>query len=69
MRLDYLGHADAWDEEVIEGDLDGLDFVALLGRGGRVAAAVGCARDTQMARLSDAMRRPLSMPEARAIVG
>ncbi len=66
-RIDYLGHAESWDDEVIDGDLASLDFVAFLVRGGVVAAAIGCGRDTQMARLSDAMRRDLTVAEARTI--
>ncbi len=66
-RIDTLGHATEWDDEVISGDLEALDFVAFLTRDGMVAAAVGCARDAQMARLSDAMRRPLTLAEARTI--
>ena len=67
VRLDYLGHADEWDDEIIEGDLDQMDFVLFLVRNGEVSAAIGCARDAQMARLSDAMRRPLPVDEARTI--
>ncbi len=68
-RIDYLGHAENWDEEVIDGDLEALDFVAFLVRGGVVAAAIGCGRDTQMARLSDAMRRDLTVADARDACG
>ena len=66
VRIDYLGHASEWDQEVIDGDLEALDFVAFLVKGGAVVAAVGCARDAQMARLSEAMRGRLTVDEARA---
>ena len=59
VRLDYLGHAAGWDAEELEGDLEGMDFVARLIRGGRVVAVVGCGRDAEMARLSDAVTGPL----------
>ncbi len=67
-RIDYLGHASDWDEAVTIGDLEGLDFVTLLVKDGSVAAAVGCGRDPAMARLSEAMRRELSVAEARDLV-
>ena len=67
VRLDFLGHATEWDEEVVEGDLEAMDFVLFLVAGGEVLAAIGCACDTQMARLSDAMRHPLPVDEARVI--
>lgn len=67
VRLDYLGHASEWDDEVVEGDFDQMDFVLFLVRDGEVSAAIGCARDAQMALLSHALCRPLPIDEARTI--
>lgn len=48
-RLDYVGHAEAWDEVVIDGDMTAPDFVAWYVADGRVRAAAGWGRDRQMA--------------------
>jgi NADPH-dependent 2,4-dienoyl-CoA reductase/sulfur reductase-like enzyme/nitrite reductase/ring-hydroxylating ferredoxin subunit len=46
-RLDYVGHAEKWDEIVIDGDLEKPEFIALFVREGRVAAVAGWDRDKQ----------------------
>ena len=48
-RLDYVGHAEAWDEAVVDGDLDTPEFTAFYVRDGQVAAVAGWSRDRQMA--------------------
>ena len=48
-RLDYVGHAEAWDETVVDGDLDKPEFTVFYVRDGQVAAVAGWARDRQMA--------------------
>ncbi len=48
-RLDYVGHAEAWDEVVIDGDLQEPRFMAYYGVNGVVAAVAGWGRDRQMA--------------------
>ncbi len=48
-RLDYVGHAEHWDDIVIEGDLQEPSFVAYYVQDGRVAAVAGWGRDRQMA--------------------
>lgn len=48
-RLDYIGHAEAWDEIVLDGDLEKPEFTAFYVRDGQVAAVAGWARDRQMA--------------------
>jgi NADPH-dependent 2,4-dienoyl-CoA reductase/sulfur reductase-like enzyme/nitrite reductase/ring-hydroxylating ferredoxin subunit len=60
-RLDYVGHAESWDDVVIDGDLDTPDFVALYMQAGVVAAVAGVGRDQQMAaalHLLTKQRRP-----------
>ena len=65
-RLDYLGHADSWDAEVIDGDLDAFDFIAWYLAGDRVAAMLSCGRESATALMVEALRRPLTLDDARA---
>jgi len=48
-RLDYVGHAEAWDDVVVDGNLETPEFTAFYVRGGTVAAVAGWGRDRQMA--------------------
>ena len=48
-RLDYVGHAETWDEVVIDGDLNKPDFTAYYVKGRIVSAVAGWDRDTEMA--------------------
>ncbi len=48
-RLDYVGHAEHWDEIVIDGDLQEPCFLAFYIANGSVAALAGWGRDRQMA--------------------
>jgi NADPH-dependent 2,4-dienoyl-CoA reductase/sulfur reductase-like enzyme/nitrite reductase/ring-hydroxylating ferredoxin subunit len=66
-RFEYLGHADEWDETVIQGSLETQDFVAFLVRGGMVAAVVACQRENETAILAERMRQPLSLADAKAL--
>ena len=50
-RLDYVGHASAWDEIVLNGDPGNLEFIAYYVKDGHVAAAAGMDRDRDMAAL------------------
>ena len=47
-RLDYAGHAEKWDEVVIDGELETPDFAAFYVQDGRVAAVAGWGRDRAM---------------------
>jgi NADPH-dependent 2,4-dienoyl-CoA reductase/sulfur reductase-like enzyme/nitrite reductase/ring-hydroxylating ferredoxin subunit len=67
-RFEYLGHANAWDETVIDGDLGHLKFVALLVRGGQVLAVLACERERATALLSEALRGPLDTAAALHLV-
>jgi NADPH-dependent 2,4-dienoyl-CoA reductase/sulfur reductase-like enzyme/nitrite reductase/ring-hydroxylating ferredoxin subunit len=49
-RLDYVGHAEAWDTVIVEGDLQKPEFIALYVKAGRVDAVVGWDRDQDIAR-------------------
>jgi NADPH-dependent 2,4-dienoyl-CoA reductase/sulfur reductase-like enzyme/nitrite reductase/ring-hydroxylating ferredoxin subunit len=48
-RLDYVGHAEAWDEVVIDGDRDRSNFIAWHLRAGCVRAVTGWGQDRRMA--------------------
>ena len=48
-RLDYVGHAERWDEIVVDGDLQKPEFLAFYVQGGRVAALAGWSRNKQAA--------------------
>ena len=48
-RLDYVGHAERWDEVVLDGDLEEPRFSAFYVQDGQVAAVAGWGRDRQMA--------------------
>jgi NADPH-dependent 2,4-dienoyl-CoA reductase/sulfur reductase-like enzyme len=63
-NFEYLGHAEAWDEEVFRGDVDNHDFVALFLQRERVAAVVACQRQRLTAALAERMRLPLTRDEA-----
>ena len=67
-RLHSLGHASGWDEIAYDGDVEAFDFVAWYLKDGHVAAALISGRDRAAAILSDAMRQPLTLGEARAAV-
>jgi NADPH-dependent 2,4-dienoyl-CoA reductase/sulfur reductase-like enzyme/nitrite reductase/ring-hydroxylating ferredoxin subunit len=44
-RLDYIGHADSWDDIVVHGDLATPKFLAYYIKDGKVVAVVGMDRD------------------------
>jgi NADPH-dependent 2,4-dienoyl-CoA reductase/sulfur reductase-like enzyme len=48
-RLDYVGHAESWDDIVVDGDLDKPQFVAFYLKDGVVTAIAGWDRDRHMA--------------------
>ena len=50
-RLDYVGHAEAWDRVVLHGDLGKPEFLAYYVKDGVVAAAAGLGRDRDTAAL------------------
>jgi len=56
VGLDYVGHAEKWDEIHIDGDIGKQDFTAFYLRGQTMLAASGCNRSTQMAALAELMR-------------
>jgi len=68
QNFEYLSQAETWDEEIVTGDLDGRNFVALLLRDKHVAATVACGHERTTAVLAERMRAPLSANEALKII-
>jgi NADPH-dependent 2,4-dienoyl-CoA reductase/sulfur reductase-like enzyme/nitrite reductase/ring-hydroxylating ferredoxin subunit len=56
-RVDYIGHAAAWDEVVSHGDLGRPEFLAYFVKNGIVAAAAGMDRDQDTAALIELFER------------
>ena len=50
-RLDYIGHAERWDNIVVHGDIEKPEFLAYYVKDGVVAAACGLDRDRDTAAL------------------
>ena len=67
-RFEYIGHAAAWDDVLIEGDLDEHRFVALLVKDGAVAAAVACQRERATAALIERMRATVAIEDVLALI-
>lgn len=59
VSIRYAGHAPAWDDLVIEGDMRGRSFLALYSYRDKVLGVLGCGRDKEVAALSDLMARDL----------
>jgi NADPH-dependent 2,4-dienoyl-CoA reductase/sulfur reductase-like enzyme/nitrite reductase/ring-hydroxylating ferredoxin subunit len=68
-NIEYLGHADHWDELHIDGDIEAQDFAAFQMLDGIVAGVVACGRETATARLIESMRSNLTLAQARAAMG
>jgi NADPH-dependent 2,4-dienoyl-CoA reductase/sulfur reductase-like enzyme/nitrite reductase/ring-hydroxylating ferredoxin subunit len=47
VPINYVGHAEAWDEIVVDGDIAGRDCVVRYKRNGRVAAVASIYRDLE----------------------
>ena len=67
QQLRYVGHAEGFDEVVLDGDPDG-PFIAFYLEGGRVTAALGVKRDPEMAAIQLLMDQG-AMPAADAVRG
>lgn len=57
LTLQYVGHADRWDDIVTYGTVDEQDFISFFVRENTVLAAVGSNRDTEMAAIEELIRR------------
>ena len=56
LRLDYVGHAEGFDEVIYDGDVESGPFIAFYVKAGRVLAASAVKRDDQDAALMERMR-------------
>jgi len=54
--LNYVGHANGWDEIIFQGDVNARDFLAFYVKNDRVQAVAGMNRDTELAYLQEQMR-------------
>ncbi len=64
-RFDYVGHAEKWQETIIQGDLKKPEFIAFYVVDGEIKAAAACQRDREIAALHELMRlRQVPTPEA-----
>jgi hypothetical protein len=60
IPINYVGHAEKWDEIAVEGSIAGKDCVVRYRRGGRVLAVASIYRDL------DSLRAEVAMEEAAA---
>ncbi|MEH2075962.1 MAG: FAD-dependent oxidoreductase [Nostoc sp.] len=54
--LRYVGHAESWDEIVVDGDLQKQEFIAFYIKNNQVLAVATSHRDTETAAISELMR-------------
>ncbi|NEP18429.1 MAG: FAD-dependent oxidoreductase [Leptolyngbya sp. SIO4C1] len=66
IKLRYIGHAESWDDLIIQGSLDNKSFLAFYSQAGQVLAVAGAGRDRDIAAISELMRLG-QMPAAEAI--
>jgi hypothetical protein len=55
IPINYVGHAEKWDEIAIDGDVAGKDCVLRFKRGGRVVAVASIFRDLESLQAEVAM--------------
>jgi NADPH-dependent 2,4-dienoyl-CoA reductase/sulfur reductase-like enzyme len=59
VPINYVGHAEAWDDIAVEGDIAGRDCLLRYRRGGRVLAAASIYRDHASLEAEVAMEREM----------
>ncbi|MGX1350075.1 hypothetical protein AB7M49_003651 [Bradyrhizobium elkanii] len=57
MPINYVGHAEQWDEIAVDGSIAGRDCVLRYKRGGRVLAIASIYRDLDSLKAEVAMER------------
>lgn len=57
VSINYVGHAESWDETVVEGDLAARDGLVRFRRGGRTLAVASLFRDRESLEAEIAMER------------
>lgn len=66
MKLRYVGHAEKWDDMIIQGNLEEKDFLAFYAKDDQVMAVSGIGRDRDIAAISELLRLR-KMPPASEI--
>jgi len=66
---EVLGHAQDWDRMEFVGEPESGDFIALQCVGEQVEAVIAKGYSDAMAELSQRMKRPLNLQEARKLIG
>ena len=56
QRMNYVGHAERWDEIVFDGNAEAPPFIAYFLRDGQTVAAVGTHRDADLAAMHELLR-------------
>jgi len=67
-RFEYLGHAQQWDEIVIDGDPEQQKFIALFVKNQNVVAILACERERATASLIVLMRERLTKEKALEVI-
>lgn len=60
VRINYVGHAEGWDEIMIEGDISGANCLLRFKRDGRVLAAASISRDIENLMIEVAMEHEIA---------
>lgn len=55
LKLHYVGHADSWDDVVIQGSLEDLEFLALYIEADQIVAAAACGYAQELIAISQLM--------------
>jgi NADPH-dependent 2,4-dienoyl-CoA reductase/sulfur reductase-like enzyme len=66
LRINYVGHAEKWDELAIEGDIASRDCLLRFKRRGRVLAVASILRDVESLRAEVAMEQDMPTQKAAA---
>ncbi|MGP1387655.1 MAG: FAD-dependent oxidoreductase [Thainema sp.] len=66
LKLRYAGHAETWDDLLIQGDLDEQSFLAFYVQQNQIKAVAGCGRDRDIAAITELMRLG-QMPSAEKL--
>jgi hypothetical protein len=57
VRINYVGHAEDWDELAVDGDIAARDCILRFKKQGRVLAAASICRDLENLEVEMAMER------------
>ena len=66
VGLRYVGHAEDWDDVVIDGDLDAREFLAYYVKGNEIKAVLGFQRDAELCAVEECLRLDV-MPQSSAV--